>query len=376
MIHYVAPGGNCGGVTPCYSTIQDAVNASVDSDEIRVAQGTYSQVSTGKGITSVVRIVNKKIALTGGYTTADWNTSNPAANPTVIDPNDNGVGIFINYQADIGIGDVIIDGFSITDGSATDAGTGTDSGGGVFIDHTTHVRVIIRNSRIYENYAEDGNGGGIWGFHTDNLLVFNCEITDNDGQGVAVSGSDSPAVIDSAVKNNTGYGIAVFTDLGGRAEIRGNEVSGHSDSGIRINTMTGGFVMDNLITDNHTTGGGGGMDLTGASVVVSNNIIRNNSARIQGGGINSGSGPEIINNLIVSNTATLNVGNGGGGMYVDVGASGTAIVSSNQIYSNTTPSSGGGMKILGEVDVVGNTIMGNTAGSSGGGIIASAKGMI
>ena len=43
---YVAPGGNCGGATPCYGTIQAAVNASVNGDEIRVASGTYSTVST------------------------------------------------------------------------------------------------------------------------------------------------------------------------------------------------------------------------------------------------------------------------------------------------------------------------------------------
>lgn len=132
----------------CYSSIQAAIDAAVDGDEIRVATGTYSQVSTGDDITAVVRIVDKKITLRGGYTTSDWNQSNPAANPTVIDPNDTGIGVFINYQADIGIGDIVVDGFSITDGNATTTGAGTDSGGGVFIDHTTHVRVTIQNCKI------------------------------------------------------------------------------------------------------------------------------------------------------------------------------------------------------------------------------------
>ena len=53
-IRYVAPGGSCGGATPCYGEIQAAVNAAVDGDEIRVAEGTYSQVSSGSGITAVV----------------------------------------------------------------------------------------------------------------------------------------------------------------------------------------------------------------------------------------------------------------------------------------------------------------------------------
>jgi hypothetical protein len=51
------------------------------------------------------------------------------------------------------------------------------------------------------------------------------------------------------------------------------------------------------------------------------------------------------------------------------------MVSGNQVYSNTTTNQGGGMLVLGMVDVVGNTIIGNTA-SSGGGIIATASGEI
>jgi len=377
VIHYVAPSGDCGGASPCYSTIQAAVNAAVSYDEIRVATGTYSQVSTGNGYTAVIWIVNKKITLTGGYTTANWNTSNPAANPTVIDPNDNGVGIYVNYQLDTSYGNVIIDGFSITDGSATDAGAGTDSGGGIFIRSTTHIKVIIQNCKIYENFAEDGSGGGIWAFNSDNLDVIECQIYANEGDGVATSLSNNPAVIDSVVENNAGHGIAVYTDYGDHLEIRGNEITGHSDSGIVLNSVTGGMVTDNLISDNLTTGGGGGLDISGAAVVISNNIIRNNSAAVQGGGIDSGTGVEIKNNLIESNSVTLNIGNGGGGLYVDAGSGGTATVSNNQVYSNTSPPSAGGMMVLGDVTVSGNTIMGNTANTgSGGGIQASAMGVI
>jgi hypothetical protein len=37
---YVAPGGDCGPVDPCHETIQEAVNAAVNGDIIKVAQGT------------------------------------------------------------------------------------------------------------------------------------------------------------------------------------------------------------------------------------------------------------------------------------------------------------------------------------------------
>jgi hypothetical protein len=40
-ILYVAPGGSCGVATPCYGTVQEAVDHALPGDEIRVAEGLY-----------------------------------------------------------------------------------------------------------------------------------------------------------------------------------------------------------------------------------------------------------------------------------------------------------------------------------------------
>ncbi|MCX7707998.1 MAG: hypothetical protein N2204_08335, partial [Anaerolineae bacterium] len=75
-VRYVAPGGACGGVTPCYATIQAAVDAAAAGDEIRVAAGTYSGVTARGGSTQVVYL-DKALTLRGGFTTANWTTPNP-----------------------------------------------------------------------------------------------------------------------------------------------------------------------------------------------------------------------------------------------------------------------------------------------------------
>ena len=43
--YYVAPVGSCGGKTPCYATVQAAVDAADDpGDVVKVAAGTYTGV--------------------------------------------------------------------------------------------------------------------------------------------------------------------------------------------------------------------------------------------------------------------------------------------------------------------------------------------
>jgi hypothetical protein len=40
--HYVAPGEECGEATPCYESLQAAVDAAANGDLIKVSQGRYT----------------------------------------------------------------------------------------------------------------------------------------------------------------------------------------------------------------------------------------------------------------------------------------------------------------------------------------------
>jgi parallel beta-helix repeat protein len=196
---YVAPGGNCGvdlsllqrdsGCCPCSLPM---VMRSVWRRELirQQVQERHNRCGTHQ---------KKKIALRGGYTTSNWNTSDPTANPTIIDANDNGICIYVNYQADIGIGTLSLMDFQLPMVVQPMTGAGTDSGGGIYIDRTTHVKVSIQNCKIYENYSEDGSGAGIWATRSDNLNVVANEIYDNEGSGVVVTYGDNTVIVDNTL---------------------------------------------------------------------------------------------------------------------------------------------------------------------------------
>ncbi len=78
-ILYVGVGGNCGGATPCYATIQDAIDAAAGGDTLKVAQGTYTSEALQ------VVYIDKGLTIIGGFDISDWAISSPVARPTVID---------------------------------------------------------------------------------------------------------------------------------------------------------------------------------------------------------------------------------------------------------------------------------------------------
>ena len=58
---YVESSGSCGGKNPCYSTIQEAINAATSSDTIKLAQGIYAE--------TFVLDSDKQLLVQGGWDT-------------------------------------------------------------------------------------------------------------------------------------------------------------------------------------------------------------------------------------------------------------------------------------------------------------------
>jgi uncharacterized repeat protein (TIGR01451 family) len=276
-IRYVAPapwGNNAGNDcssrhAPC-ATIQRAVAQADAGDEVRVAAGSYA------GTVSL----NQDLTLRGGFTITNWFVPDPDQHRTVIDGQ--GSGRALNVGASIS---PTVSGFDLTGGRTFD---GDANGAG--INNLGHLTLL--ESRIYENTTFSGGlGGGIYNAGSGWLLVRNTEIysnTANDGAGFYV---------------HTGTVVVE----GGR--IFANVSSATGGGGV----MDGNSTLRNALIYGNTAGfNGGGIVVDGGTALIQNDTFYANDANWYGGGVLAWNGVvTITNGLFVSNTAGL----AGGGIY-------------------------------------------------------------
>ncbi|MDW8319455.1 MAG: choice-of-anchor Q domain-containing protein [Anaerolineae bacterium] len=318
-VRYVAPAGACGGVTPCYATIQAAVDAAAAGDEIRVAAGTYSGVTARGGSTQVVYL-DKALTLRGGFTTANWTTPNPAANSTTVDAQGLGRGLVISGAQSA----VTVEGLRITGGNATGLGGypgGQDAGGGVYVARSA---ATLRHCSIYNNTASTsatatarGYGGGVAAIYS--TLTLESSTVENNRASTGNSGYGGGLL----VLNDAGWGGPVtLTNNTFRANI-GSTTSSGAGGGIWLGGCTG-TLTSNTIRDNWGTtaagrfGEGGGVYAEACDLTLGNNTVQDNRAGAggSGGGLYfSDVAATLTGNQIVGNRAGDGKSGNGGGLY-------------------------------------------------------------
>ncbi len=288
ILYVSATSANCAGQSPCYATIQAAVDAALNGDEIRISAGTYSgsQIRTGADTYNYKQVVfiDRTLALRGGYHPATWAGPDPVANPTLIDAGDDGRPVTVLGS---GTQDVVLEGLVLQNGDYTGLGNGAgisnqvcpntegDCGGGLFV---RSARISLKDSIVRDNIGtrtrtSHGGGAFFWDILPDSRIE-NVRFTGNSLQGI----------------QGYGAGISVF----------------YGASNLVIERST--------FSRNQTNGTGGGLFLyqNKGPVQVEDCVILDNTAEEYAGGIYIGVTYEGIayqlERLVINDNHTVNDG--------------------------------------------------------------------
>jgi hypothetical protein len=328
-IHYVAPSGEDQGeclapVAPC-RTPQYAVDKAMANDEIRLAQGVYSDLNTRGGYAQVVYIT-KTITLRGGYTLTNWTTPDFINHPAIFDAHHQGRALFITGPIT-----ATLEGLRITHGNANGAPANTD-GGGISI---LGASAIISACQIISNTAQY-NGGGIFQ-NGDDFHLINSQIISN------TSGDSGGGVFNGPPYGHYDQDISTIAAPG--------------TSQIDSNGNTS-LILNNLFISNLTVIRGGGMFLRQGNALFINNSFGENTGSV-GGGLFIDASNALVRSNIFKNNAN------GGGIFSNYS---TLVLEDNTIHGNTAGQGGGLYLFYSVANLLRNEFTANTASSMGGGI--------
>ncbi len=378
-----------------YETIQEAIDAAGDGDEIVVQPGVYAENINFNGKNITLRSTDPE---------------NPEVrDETIIDGGRTGsVVLFESGET----GEAVISGFTIAGGGGEEVSLEFEIdgeiqeetayyGGGIFITNGSSPTVMnnlvtkniaergggimvyksspyISNNKVNDN-TSIGGGGGIFIAHSFNVIITANEIAKNiaerSGGGIAVSGQgDGPLLFEgNTINGNRAQNGAGFSIFDANPEIDNNQVINniaHQAGGGYYIFKASPVIKGNDINDNRSESRGGGIFiLLDSSPLIEDNLIVGNESSEMGGGIVvfSKSDPRIENNLISDNHSRY-----GGGMVIIEESS--PAVADNEITGNSSERSGAGIYVHESSCVFEkNFISDNDARLDGGGIFVGSE---
>jgi CSLREA domain-containing protein len=248
-------------------------------------------------------------------------------------------------------------------------------------DPTPNIEVLLSGLTI--KLGSNASGGGIR--NKGDLMLDRVVVENNIGSGILhLRGSLS--LVDSGVHGNTASGISAFSPSAPLLEVSldGTDLQGNGSSGIDcINTVLdvlGGTIEENgfggiwgsgcrmdldsvQITNNTTSGDGGGIMAANYAPTLTNTTVGSNTAEGQGGGIYvwgmTGQELQMTGGSIMDNNAQ-----DGAGLYL---AAGAATLDGVSVTENRALDFGGGAYVNVNNDAALRLINGTHIGVSGQG---------
>lgn len=183
QVHCVSANG-ASATAPCanqfgYLSIQAAIDASADGDEIRVSAGTYTGAAS-----AVASIENRVLTIIGGYADNDWTTSQ-RSRATIIDAQGARRGAYIFNSG------VLLRNLEIRNGLAVTSPTGSQFGGGLLAEQNQAGIVILDGVTLQSNRAsESGGGAAVFGPLEAYDVIARANQAGQDGGGLWGTGVD------------------------------------------------------------------------------------------------------------------------------------------------------------------------------------------
>jgi parallel beta-helix repeat protein len=321
-----------------YETIQEAIDAASDGDEIVVQVGVYRENIDFKGKNILIRSTDPDDPAVVAATIIDGDGRGPVVSFRSGESESaaliglaitRGGGILISggsipviekcviedNTAEFGAGLFIVDSNpTIRDNSIN--GNSAYVGGGLFIEESSP---IIEGNNIFGNYAEMGSGIAI--YSNSAPIISDNEIAGNSaarlGGAIFVTLNSAPIITGNTISNNLAdvNGGGLFIEES-EPVIENNLISGNqaeNGGGMIIVFINNPNlkITGNTFSENIAQRAGGGIYFAGSSLTIENNSFIDNISNFLGGAVAAyNSLPRLINNEFVGNVAD---NSGGGG---------------------------------------------------------------